>query len=170
MNILSFRTYFPPDWHCLEGNPLYAISPGMDLWPKSLLRALLGHFPGLLEFVLVPSTGFEQALSPVTHNADVGAEVVLLRGRREGEGVPLQLRDRWTLEEDILAHLHLEALLPHLQLQRFGWVHDHLQQEQRRGEERRGEGSMDAAFFKHVPGHGHVHQVNWDQIAPHFLK
>lgn len=87
---------------------------------------ILGQFPGFLSLVFVSSTGLVQRLSPVPDDTDVGAEVVLLGGGGQGEGVPLQPGDGRTLDEDVLTHLHTEAFLLHLQLQSLGGVHHHL--------------------------------------------
>lgn len=87
---------------------------------------ILGQFPGLLRFGFVSCAGLVQRLSPVPHDTDVGTEVVLLGGRGQGEGVPLQPGDGRTLDEDVLTHLHTETLLLHLQLQSLGRVHHHL--------------------------------------------
>lgn len=87
---------------------------------------ILGQFPGLLRLSFVSSAGLVQRLSPVPDDADVGAEVVLLGGRGQGEGVPLQPGDGRTLDEDVLTHLHMETLPLHLQLQSLGGVHHHL--------------------------------------------
>lgn len=61
------------------------------------------------------------------------AEEILLGGRGHGEGVPLQLGDGRAVDEDVLAHLHLEAVLHQLQLQHLGRPHHDLQAEQRDG-------------------------------------
>lgn len=87
---------------------------------------LLWQLPGLLSLVFVSPAGLVQCLCPVANDADVGTEVVLLGRRGQGEGVPLQPGDRWALDEDVLAHLHAEAFLLHLQLQGLGGVHHHL--------------------------------------------
>ena len=87
---------------------------------------VLGQFPGLLGLVFVPPVGLVQRLGPVPDDADVGAEEVVLGGGGQGEGVPLQPGDGGTLDEDVLTHLHAEALLLHLQLQSVGRVHHHL--------------------------------------------
>ncbi|KAG7215664.1 hypothetical protein INR49_022019 [Caranx melampygus] len=68
-----------------------------------------------------------QRLGPVPDDADVGAEVVLLGGGGQGEGVPLQPGDGRTLDEDVLTHLHAEAFPLHLQLQSLVGVHHHLE-------------------------------------------
>ncbi len=87
---------------------------------------ILGQFPGLLRLIFVSSAGLVQRLSPVSDNADVGAEVVLLRGRGQSEGMPLQPGDGRTLDEDVLTHLHVETFPFHLQLQSLGGMHHHL--------------------------------------------
>lgn len=83
------------------------------LWPLRSLRQLLHDVD---EFV-----------GPVAGGADVDAEEVLLRGRGHGERMPLQLGDGRAVEEDVLAHLHLEAALHQLQLQHFGRPHHYLE-------------------------------------------
>lgn len=42
---------------------------------------VLGQLPCFLEFLLITSTGIEQALCPVPYNTDVNAEVILFWGR-----------------------------------------------------------------------------------------
>lgn len=54
------------------------------------------------------------------------AEEVLLWGRGHGERVPLQLRDGWAVEEDVLTHLHFETVFHQLQLQHLGGPHHNL--------------------------------------------
>lgn len=87
---------------------------------------LLGQLPGLLRLASVSAAGLVQSLRPVADDADVGAEVVLLRRRGQGERMPLQSGNRRALDEDVLAHLHAEVFPFHLQLQSFGRVHHHL--------------------------------------------
>lgn len=92
----------------------------------SLCGDILGQLPGLLRLVFVPAAGLVQRLRPVAHDADVGAEVVLLGRGGEGERMPLKSGNRRALDEDVLAHLHVETFPSHPQLQRFGRVHHHL--------------------------------------------
>lgn len=92
----------------------------------ALCSDVLGQLPGLLRLALVPAAGLVQRLRPVAHDADVGAEVVLLGRGGQGERMPLQPGNRRALDEDVLAHLHAEALPFHPQLQGFGRVHHHL--------------------------------------------
>lgn len=53
----------------------------------------------------------DEFVGPVPGRADVNAEEVLLGGRGHGERVPLQLGDGRAVEEDVLTHLHFEAVL-----------------------------------------------------------
>ena len=69
----------------------------------------------------------DELLRPVARRAYVDAEEFFLGGRGHGERVPLQLRDGRAVEEDVLAHIHLEAVLYQLQLQHLGRPHDDLQ-------------------------------------------
>ena len=62
----------------------------------------------------------------VTHNADVNADVVLLRGGRDGEGMPLETRDLGAVEEEVLARLVPHGGLLDLDLNDFGGVLDNL--------------------------------------------
>lgn len=96
--------------------------------PISLVNwnILLGKLPGVLNSALVPATRLVQGFRPVSSNTDVSAEVVFLRGRCQGERMPLQMRDGRTLQEDILTHFHLKALLLQLQLQGLWWMHHYL--------------------------------------------
>ena len=48
------------------------------------------------------------------------AEKVLFGGRGHGERMPLEVGDGGAVEEDILAHLHLETVLHQLQLEHLG--------------------------------------------------
>ena len=48
------------------------------------------------------------------------AEKVLFGGRGHGERMPLEMGDGGAVEEDVLAHLHLETLLHQLQLKNLG--------------------------------------------------
>lgn len=68
----------------------------------------------------------DEFVRPVAGGADVDAEEVFLGGGGHGEGVPLQRRNGRAVEEDVLAHLHLEALLHQLQFQHFGGPHYNL--------------------------------------------
>lgn len=94
--------------------------------PFPLGSDILGQLPGLLRLGLVAAAGLVQRLRPVAHDADVGAEVVLLGRGGQGERMPLKPGNRRALDEDVLAHLHAEAFPFHLQLQGFGRVHHHL--------------------------------------------
>lgn len=67
-----------------------------------------------------------ELVGPVSGRADVDAEKVFLWRRGHGEGMPLQLRDGRTVEEDVLAHLHFETALHQLQLKHLGWPHHDL--------------------------------------------
>ena len=79
-----------------------------------------------MKLLLITATSFEESLCPVPHDADMDAKEVFLRGRGQGERVPLQLGHHGTLDENVLAHLHLESLLLHLELDGFERVSDHL--------------------------------------------
>lgn len=65
-------------------------------------------------------------VGPVSGRADVDCEEILLGGRGHGERVPLQLRDGRAVEENVLAHVHSEAVFLQLQLQHLGRMHDDL--------------------------------------------
>lgn len=68
----------------------------------------------------------DEFIGPVPGRADVHSEEVLLGGGGHGERVPLQLGDLRAVEEDVLAHLHLEAVLYQLQLQHLGGMQHNL--------------------------------------------
>lgn len=88
---------------------------------------ILGHLPCLLEFLFVTPTSIEQALSPVSYDTDMNAEVILFWSRSQCKWVPFQFRHCWAFNKNVLSNLHLEAFFHHLELDCLEGMNDHLQ-------------------------------------------
>ena len=74
-----------------------------------LTSTVLGRRGRTRRIILLP-TEIGQSFSPITDLANVNGDVFIIRGRSQGERMPLQFRQCWALERDVLAGFDRNSL------------------------------------------------------------